>query len=286
MTSVLKLILIFFLFCNSSFARIIEEIIEVPVSVSNSNFTNNPKFEQKITVTIWRDEAIKKAPYLLFSHGRAGTDQERGKFGRSSEKKNSEYFVSKGFAVILPTRIGYGVSGGPDADYSGACGNKNYLEARKVAIDQSKQVLNHVFDFSYIDRTKGIVVGQSVGGFTTIGLSAENIPGLKGAINFAGGDGGDPIKSAEKPCGDYLIKDTFAKYGASNKVLTLWLYSVNDKFWGEQLPKDWFAAFQKAGGKGQFISLPAYKEDGHSIFRGDLNAWKNDFEKFIKEIGF
>jgi dienelactone hydrolase len=282
----LKLILILFLFCNSSFARIIEEIIEVPVSVSNSNFTNNPKFEQKITVTIWRDDAIKKAPYLLFSHGRAGTDQERGKFGRSSEKRNSEYFVSKGFTVILPTRIGYGVSGGPDADYSGACGNKNYLEARKVAIDQSKQVLNHVFDFSYIDRTKGIVVGQSVGGFTTIGLSAENISGLKGAINFAGGDGGDPIKSAEKPCGDYLIKDTFAKYGASNKVPTLWLYSVNDKFWGEQLPKDWFAAFQKAGGKGQFISLPAYKDDGHSIFRGDLNAWKNDFEKFIKEVGF
>jgi dienelactone hydrolase len=282
----LKLILILFLFCNSSFARIIEEIIEVPVSVSNSNFTNNPKFEQKITVTIWRDDAIKKAPYLLFSHGRAGTDQERGKFGRSSEKRNSEYFVSKGFTVILPTRIGYGVSGGPDADYSGACGNKNYLEARKAGIDQSKQVLNHVFDFSYIDRTKGIVVGQSVGGFTTIGLSAENISGLKGAINFAGGDGGDPIKSAEKPCGDYLIKDTFAKYGASNKVPTLWLYSVNDKFWGEQLPKDWFAAFQKAGGKGQFTSLPAYKEDGHSIFRGDLNAWKNDFEKFIKEIGF
>jgi dienelactone hydrolase len=283
---ILRLILIFSLFCNISFARIIEEIIEVPVSVSNSNFTNNPKFEQKITVTIWRDDAVKKAPYLLFSHGRAGTDQERGKFGRSSEKRNSEYFVSKGFTVILPTRIGYGVSGGPDADYSGACGNKNYLEARKVAIDQSKQVLNHVFDFSYIDRTKGIVVGQSVGGFTTIGLSAENISGLKGAINFAGGDGGDPIKSAVKPCGDYLIKDTFAKYGASNKVPTLWLYSVNDKFWGEQLPKDWFAAFQKAGGKGQFISLPAYKDDGHSIFRGDLNAWKSDFEKFIKEIGF
>ena len=96
----------------------------------------------------------------------------------------------------------------------------------------------------------------------------------------------DTIKSAEKPCGDYLIKDTFAKYGASNKVPTLWLYSVNDKFWGEQLPKDWFVAFQKEGGKGQFVSLPAFKEDGHSIFRGDLNAWKNDFEKFIKEIGF
>jgi dienelactone hydrolase len=282
----LKLILIFCLFCNISFARIIEEIIEVPVSVSNNNFINNSKFEQKIKVTIWRDDAVKKAPYLLFSHGRAGTDQERANFGRSSEKRNSEYFISKGFVVILPTRIGYGVSGGPDAEYSGPCGNKNYLEAIKVAVDQSKQVLNEVLDLSYIDRSKGIAVGQSVGGFTTIGLSAENIPGLKGAINFAGGNGGEPIKSPERPCGDHVIKDTFAKYGTLNKVPTLWLYSVNDKFWGEQLPKDWFAAFQKAGGRGQFINLPAYKEDGHSIFRGNPDAWKNDFEKFIKEIGF
>ena len=283
---ILRLILIFFLFSNSSFARIIEEIIKVPVSVTNSIYANNPKFEQEITVTIWRDDSIKKSPYLLFSHGRAGTDGERASFGRSSERKNSEYFISKGFAVILPTRIGYGVSGGPDAEYSGVCSAKNYLEARKVSVDQSKQVLNHVLDFSYIDKSKGIVVGQSVGGFTTIGLSAENVPGLKGAINFAGGDGGDPIKFPERPCGEYLIQDTFAKYGASNKVPTLWLYSVNDKFWGEQLPKDWFTAFKKAGGKGQFVSLPAYKEDGHSIFRGDLNAWKNDFEKFTKEIGF
>ena len=283
---ILRLILIFFLFCNSSFAKIIEEIIKVPVSVTNSIYANNPKFEQEIIVTIWRDDSIKKSPYLLFSHGRAGTDQERASFGRSSERKNSEYFISKGFTVILPTRIGYGVSGGPDAEYSGSCSNKNYLEATKVAVDQSKQVLNHVLDFSYIDKSKGIVVGQSVGGFTTIGLSEENISGLKGAINFAGGNGGDPIKSPERPCGDYVIKDTFAKYGASNKIPTLWLYSVNDKFWGEQLPKDWFVEFQKAGGKGKFISLPAYKENGHSIFRGDLNAWKNDFEKFIKEIGF
>ncbi len=283
----LKLILILFLFCNSSFAKIIEEIIKVPVSVSNGNFANNPKFEQEITVTIWRDDAIKKAPYLLFNHGRAGTDQERANFGRSSYKNISEYYISKGFVVILPTRIGYGVSGGPDAEFSGgSCQNKNYIESVKVVADQSKQVLNYVFDFGYIDKSKGIVVGQSAGGISSIGLSAENISGLKGAINFAGGNGGDPAKQSGKPCSEYAIKETFAKYGAGNKVPTLWLYSVNDKYWGEQLPKDWFAAFQKAGGKGQFISLPAFKDDGHLIYGGNRNAWKNDFEKFIKEIGF
>ena len=284
---ILKLILILFLFCNSSFARIIEEIIKVPVSATNSIYANNPKFEQEITVTIWRDDSIKKAPYLLFSHGRAGTDQERASFGRSSYKNISEYYISKGFVVILPTRIGYGVSGGPDAESPGrSCQNHNYTEMIKVAVDQSKQVLNHVFDFSYIDRSKGIVVGVSVGGFTSMGLSAENIPGLKGAINFSGGSGGDPVKKPGNPCNEFAVKETFAKYGAGNKVPTLWLYSVNDQFWGEQFPKDWFAAFQKAGGKGQFISLPAFKDDGHLIYVGNRNAWKNDFEKFIKEIGF
>ena len=63
---ILRLILIFFLFCNSSFARIIEEIIKVPVSVTNSIYSNNPKFEQEITVTIWRDDSIKNLP-ICFS---------------------------------------------------------------------------------------------------------------------------------------------------------------------------------------------------------------------------
>ena len=66
----------------------------------------------------------------------------------------------------------------------------------------------------------------------------------------------------------------------------MWFYSVNDKYWGEKLPKDWFAAFQKAGGKGRFVNLPAYKDDGHSIFNGNPESWTSDFEKFTREIGF
>ena len=282
----LRICLFLFLICNASIAKIVEEVIEVPVSVVNNNFINGSKFEQKITVTIWRDDAFKKMPYIFFSHGRPGSDQERAKFGRASENRISEYFVSKGFVVILPTRVGYGVSGGNDAEFSGSCSNKNYLESNRVIVEQSKQVLNQVLSLNYIEANRGIIIGQSVGGFATIALSAENISGVKGAINFAGGNGGDPIKTPERPCGDYVIKDAFAKYGEKTKVPTLWLYSVNDKFWGADLPQQWFAAFQKAGGKGKFISLPAYKDDGHSSFRHNSNVWKNDFERFIKEIGF
>jgi hypothetical protein len=49
---IIKTSIVFILFCNISFARIVEEIIEFPVSVINNNFINSPKSEQKITVTI------------------------------------------------------------------------------------------------------------------------------------------------------------------------------------------------------------------------------------------
>ena len=284
---IIKTIFVLLIICNNSFARIVEEIIEVPVSVINNNFINSPKFEQKITVTIFRDDTKKSSPYLLLSHGRTGTDAERAKFGRSSYKINSEYFVRQGFVVILPTRMGYGISGGPDAEYTGSCGRtRNYKNGLQAVIDQSRQVLSYVFNLGYVDK-KGIVLGQSFGGLASIALSTQDIPGIVAAVNFAGaGDAGRPHTHPDDPCDAYLIENYFESLGAESKVPSLWLYSVNDKFWGEKLPKDWFTAFQKAGGKGRFVNLPEYKDNGHPIFTGNPESWKKDFEKFIKEIGF
>ena len=39
---IIKTIFILLILCNNSFARIVEEIIEVPVSVINNNFINSP----------------------------------------------------------------------------------------------------------------------------------------------------------------------------------------------------------------------------------------------------
>jgi dienelactone hydrolase len=283
---IIKSIFVLLILCNNSFARIVEEIIEVPVSVINNNFINSPKFEQKITVTIFRDDTKKSSPYILVNHGRSGNDRAREMYGRVNDKMLSEYAVKSGFVVIIPTRMGYGISGGPDAEYTGVCGSRNYKNGVQAVIDQSKQVLSYVFNLGYVDK-KGIVLGQSFGGLASIALSTQDIPGIVAAVNFAGGgDAGRPHTHPGNPCDAYLIENYFESLGAQSKIPSLWLYSVNDKLWGEKLPKDWFTAFQKAGGKGRFVNLPAYKDNGHSIFTGNPESWKNHVEKFLKEIGF
>lgn len=263
-------------------AEIVEEVVKLPVNVVSDGAT----VSREITLTIVRDTARRKSPFMILNHGRAGTSEERAKFGRSVFRDQTRYFVQQGFAVFLPTRIGYGVSGGPDLETSGGCRAKDYARAIGSAVAQVAASVAYARGQSYVDAGRGVVLGQSVGGFTTIASAAARLPGVRAAVNFAGGAGGDPKMRTGAPCQPERIGATYAAYGATANVPTLWLYAQNDKYWGETHPKQWFAQFVAAGGKGQFVALPAAGEDGHSAFRTNMESWKPSVATFLKRAGF
>jgi dienelactone hydrolase len=264
-------------------AAIVEEVIEVPVSVKTifGQAANQP-----IKVTVFRDDQKLKSPYLVLNHGRPANDADFVKMKRQKFTENSRYFVSQGFVVFVPTRVGYGDSGGPDIEYSGKCDSRNFAPVYAAAAEQTLATLKFAASMPYVDLTRGIVVGQSFGGMTAITLSTKDVPGLAGAVNFAGGGGGNPIDRPEHPCGSYLLGKLYQEYGATSKVPTLWLYSENDRYFGSRLPREWFDNFTRAGGKGKFIQLPPYKNDGHGSFTGNPEAWKPEFEAFLHQVGF
>jgi dienelactone hydrolase len=266
-----------------SLAAVVEEVIEVPVSVKT---IYGREVNQPIKVTVFRDDKRENAPYLVLNHGRPATEADFAKMKRQRYSENSQYFVALGFVVLVPTRVGYGESGGPDVEYSGRCDSRNYTPAYAASADQTVAVLKAAANLPYVDLSRGIVVGQSFGGMTSITLSTRELPGLVGAVNFAGGGGGDPTNRPENPCSAYRLTELYKDYGAVSKVPTLWLYSENDRYWGSELPKEWFTSFVKAGGKAQFVQLPRYKDNGHGIFSGNPNAWKSAFEGFLHEVGF
>jgi dienelactone hydrolase len=263
-------------------AAVIEEVIEVPVSV-RTMFGREAR--QTIKVTVFRDDQRQKAPYLVLNHGRPPKDADIVLMKRQRFPNVSSYFVSLGFVVLLPTRLGYGEAGGQDAEYTGKCDSKNYPPALTAAADQTEILLKHAETLPYVDLSRGIVVGQSFGGMTSIVLSTRNLPGLAAAVNFAGGAGGNPTDRPRNPCDLRQLDKLFREYGAAAKVPTLWLYSENDRFWGPGIPRKWFDIFTEAGGRGKFVALPAFKDDGHVIFSGNPDAWKPAFEDFLREVG-
>lgn len=275
-----------FVISVSVHAEIVEEIITLPVKVKN---IYGAEFGQPIVVTIFRDDAKPVSSWLVLNHGRPNSS-EMSMMGRQRYVNNSHYFVNKGFIVFVPTRVGYGPSKGTDVEYSGECGRNNYLVAYQAAVDQVLEVINYAKKLPYVNSQKGLVVGQSFGGMTSIAVSTYEIQGLKGVVNFSGGGGGNPISRPENPCGAHLLSNAFSAYGEKTKVPSLWFYSSNDRFWGEKYPKEWFESFKVGADinkiSTKFIQMPPFKDDGHSSFTGNPKVWRSQFEDFIKQLDF
>jgi len=264
-------------------AEVVEEVAELPVEVAD---IHGRVVRQPIKLTIWRDDQRRVSPFLVLNHGRAVTAGERQKLGRAKYSDNSKYFVALGFAVFVPTRVGYGVTGGEDVEDSGSCMGKNYAPVYRAAAQQSLRVIEYAKTLPYIDANRGIIVGQSFGGMTSITLAAMNVSGVLGAINFAGGGGGNPQTRPANPCRPDLLKELFAAYGAVSRTPTLWLYSENDQFMGIEYPRAWFNGFVEKGGNGTFIRLPPLVPDGHPSFTRNPAAWRPAVEAFLKSVGF
>ena len=262
-------------------AEIVETVVKLPVRVLH----DGQPVSQDITLTIIRDNARKKSPFLILNHGRAPTAEGRAKYGRAVFRNQARYFVQQGYAIFLPTRIGYGVTGGPDVESSGACNAKDYASSLVPAVAQVAAAVTYAQRQDYVDAARGAVLGSSVGGFTTIAASAASLHGVKAAVNFAGGAGGDPVKRTGAPCQPDRIGATFAAYGARSRIPTLWLYAPNDRYWGASYPKQWFAQFTAKGGKGTFVTLPPSGDDGHQAFTKDMDSWKPSVAAFLKNAG-
>jgi len=263
-------------------AEIIETTLTIPVEIFA---TNHVTVRQNVVVSVTRESAQTHAAVALIAHGRPATEAERLRMGQVKYPGNALWLAQQGFVVVVPTRIGYGASGGPDLDYSGECADKNYLAAQSGALQQYRQVLDYMARLPYVDAHRGILIGESFGGLVATAFAAEkNTAGILGVVNIAGGDGGD-YDHLDQPCQPERLQNTFASLGKKNHVPALWMYSLNDRFWGADYPHRWFHAYQSAGGGGEFVQLPADKNNGHFIFNRNVLAWHAAMERFLARLG-
>lgn len=265
-------------------AALVEEQIDVPVQVRDAAGNT---VAQAIRVTLFRDDANPvPAPVLVLNHGRAPDAQDRAALGRARYSDASRYFVRRGFIVAVPTRIGYGVSGGEDVENTGSCSRRDYPPGYAATADETLAVLAAVRQRPGAARDRAVVVGQSFGGAASIAVAARNAPGIQAVVNFAGGGGGNPATQPQRPCSTAQMERLFGQYGKTARIPSLWIYAENDQYFGPVYPREWFAAFQGAGGTGEFVQLPPQGDDGHQTFARFPAAWQPRVSAFLDAHGF
>ncbi|RUR67508.1 dienelactone hydrolase [Variovorax guangxiensis] len=270
--------------CHQAAAALNEDQLDVPVKISNAY---GKPIEHAIKVTVfWDDRNPTPAPILILNHGRSADAVERANMGRARYSVASRYFVAQGFIVAVPTRIGYGVTGGEDIEDSGACNVKRYEPAYEAAAIETMTVLEAVRARPDADRTRSVLVGQSFGGTVAITSAAKSPEGVIATINFAGGGGGDPKNRPQRPCAPQLLERMFAQYGKTTHIPTLWIYTENDEYFGPTYPREWFSAFKDAGGNGEFVQFPPQGEGGgHGLFTKYPRIWQPKVQEFLHRVG-
>jgi dienelactone hydrolase len=262
-----------------------ETVDKVPVTVT---LLSGKTYTGQMIVTHYRPEGPGPFPIVIFNHGRSAAKEKRAMPPRERYTSVARYWIRRGFAVFVPTRLGYGDSGtDPDPEYSGRnCDNRNFgvpLAAMLKAIGATAELAKTL---PWADTKRLIIMGQSYGGFGSIGASAENRAGLIAAINFAGGGGGNPDRHPMQPCSPAQIASLYNNIGKHATVPTLWLYAENDQYWGPEWPRKWHAAYVKDGGRAELATFPAVGADGHALIRGGFRLWRPVVDRFIGKLGF
>jgi dienelactone hydrolase len=132
------------------------------------------------------------------------------------------------------------------------------------------------------DPGRIVLMGVSAGGWGSLAAASQPLKGLVGVVNFAGGRGSRGPDEVCKP--DELVAAA-ARYGRGSRVPELWIYSVNDRFFGPELARRLHRAFTEAGGQARFVAAPAYGADGHRYIRA-AESWAQEVDAFFGQIGF
>lgn len=252
----------------------------------NERVTRVPGAGIDLVVTTFKPDGGGPFPLAIVNHGRAGSAAARAQTPRMRYTAAARYFVERGFAVVVPTRRGYGDTGGDDAEHHGSCGNPDFPRTFDGALASILPVLEWAQKLPYVDATRFIAVGTSMGGITSLALAARNPPGLVAAVNFAGGKGGRPATRPGEPCSPHALAQSYAAFGKAARVPTLWIYSENDQYWGAEIPRLWHKAYVDSGGKAEFVRLPPFGADGHRVFSRGVPEWAGAVDAFLRANGF
>ncbi|WP_442784084.1 alpha/beta hydrolase family protein [Collimonas fungivorans] len=187
------------------------------------------------------------------------------------------YFLSRGYAVVLPMMRGYAGSGGhlvhKGCDYE-ELGHNNAMDIRAVIDYMSSQ--------PNIDGTRIVVAGASFGGWNTLAFGALNDPRVKGLINFSGG-----AVTSDCPRVDAALAQAAEHYGAHTTVSSIWFYGDNDKIFAPAAWHSMYESYTTAGGKAELVAYGNFLNDAHILsgYPEGVAVWAPKVDIFLDKVG-
>jgi dienelactone hydrolase len=234
----------------------------------------------KLEVFTVRPEGPGPFPLVIINHGKSETGLENRAKKPNNMMGDAIHFARMGMACVMVMRRGYGNSEGSIAENDHPRG-VNYIQSGNAAADDILSTLDELRKAPWVDSSRVLLVGISVGGIDVLAAAARHPEGVLGVINFSGGFG----KKLLGPQHPRELLEALQYFGQQTQIPSLWLYAENDSYFNPESARAMYNAYSEAGGHAHYIAYGPYGEDGHNLGTTGIDVWQQDVGQFLMTLG-
>jgi dienelactone hydrolase len=199
----------------------------------------------------------------LIAHASTQNVLRRAQMPQPEYRALAAWLVARGFAVLVPERLGHGATGGKYLEDQGGCDEADYLHAGRATADEIAAALGFVRKQPFIKPDGAVIVGHSAGAWGALALAGENPADVAAIVAFAPGRGGHANDFPNQVCAPHTLIAAVGEFGKAARVPVTWLVAANDSYFSPALSRQLADAFRSPGGKVDFRVLAAYGGEGH-----------------------
>jgi dienelactone hydrolase len=217
-------------------------------------------------------------PLAVINHGSEQDAARRRKAPAPTYPALTDWFLARGYVVMVPVRPGHG-NGGKYLEDQGGCKDADYARAGNGAGDSIGAAVAYMQRQPFVRPQGTVVAGHSAGAWGSLAYAARHPAGVRAVVNFSGGRGGHHLNKALNNCAPERLVATAGAFGRQASVPSLWLYAANDTYFPPALSQAMAEAFRGEGGRAEFHLFPARSGEGHFLIQG--TEWGDVLQRFL-----
>ena len=207
-----------------------------------------------------------KGPFRLAVIAHASTQNRlaRAQMPQPEYPALAAALVSRGFAVLVPQRLGHGKTGGPYLEDQEGCEAAEYAMSARSTAEAITTALTFLRTQPFVRKDASVIVGHSAGGWGALALADQSPKDISAIVVFAPGRGGRANDRAGNICASDKLIAAATEFGEDAKVPVTWLVAENDSYFPPEFSKKMADAFVEAGDdKVDFQVLSSFGKEGH-----------------------
>ncbi len=235
---------------------------------------------------LFRPVGVGPFRLAVIAHASTQNVLRRAQMPQPEYRALAAFLVARGFAVLVPERLGHGATGGRYVEDQGGCDEADYARSGRTTAEEISLALDYLRKQDFIRKDAAIVLGHSAGGWGALALANADPKMISAIIAFAPGRGGHANDDANRICAPHMLTAAAAEFGKAARIPVTWLVADNDSYFAPAFSRGLADAFRGGGGRVDFRALPGVGSEGHWMIelQAGVKAASSELDRALKPV--